>query len=86
MKDTEKQTLLKNFLEEHFDFDELKKVGLFDKTIKRKDYEKQAERICEYFGFETVYQYGFETIQAHITYENRKDEPFVETFKAWHQK
>lgn len=32
----EKERLLKNFLEEHFDFDEFKKVGFYDKTMKKQ--------------------------------------------------
>ena len=84
----EKLELLKNFLLEHFDYDELKKVGFYDKTIKRKDYQKQADRICKFFGYETVYQYGFETTYAHISYADqyRPDgEPFLTEFKAWYE-
>ena len=84
----EKERLLKNFLEEHFDFAELKKVGFYDKTIKRKDYQKQADRICKFFGYKTVYEYGSKTIYAHISYaegHRPEGEPFLTEFKAWHE-
>lgn len=84
----EKERLLKNFLEEHFDFTELKKVGFYDKTIKRKDYQKQVDRICQFFGYDTVYQYNFKTTYAHISYADGKrpeGEPFLTEFKAWHE-
>ena len=84
----EKLELLKNFLLEHFDYDELKKVGFYDKTIKRKDYQKQADRICKFFGYESVYQYGFKTTYAHISYaegHRPEGEPFLTEFKAWHE-
>lgn len=83
-----KERLLKNFLEEHFNFDELKSVGFYNKTIKRKDYQKQADRICMFFGYQTVYQYNFETTYAHISYSHGhrpEAEPFITEFKAWHE-
>lgn len=83
-----KDELLKNFMVDNFDFDTLKKVGFFDKTIKRNDYKKQAERVCTFFGFESIYQYGFETTHAHLSYiEGHRPENshFVTEFKAWHE-
>ena len=80
--------LLKKFLLEHFDFNGLKKCGFFGKEIKRKEYQKQADRICNHFGFETIYQYGFNEVKAHLTYEEGsrpKDESFVTIIKAWHE-
>jgi len=80
--------LLKNFLLEHFDFNDLKKCGLFDKDIKRKDYQKQADRICMFFGFETIYEYGFNEVKAHITYADGfipENDPFVIRIKPWHE-
>ena len=80
--------LLKNFIEEHFDYDDFRAVKLFDETIKRDDYDKQSEIICEYFGLKTIYEYLFEPITCHVTYvegKRPKDEPFVTTIKAWHQ-
>lgn len=80
--------LLKSFLLEHFDFNGLKKVGLFNKEIKSKDYEKQADRICEYFGLENIFEYGFNEIKAHISYDKGQRptyEPFVTVIKPWHE-
>ncbi len=75
-----KDKLLKNFLEEFFDFTELKKAGLFDKTFKKNDYQKQADRLCTFFGFKTIYEYGSREIRCHLSYvdsEKSKKEPFV---------
>ena len=74
---TDKATTLKNFMEEFFDFDSLAKVGFFKKEWKT-DYEKQAERVCKFFGFETVYEYGAKEIRCHISEVNpSEDKPFV---------
>ena len=48
---------LKDFIEDHFDFDGLKAAGFWPKGIKRTDYEKMAERICIFFGYTSVYEY-----------------------------
>jgi hypothetical protein len=76
------------FLKEHFDFEELKKIGFYSKDIKKKDYQKQIDRICQYFGFESIFQYNFETTSAHLSYakvKRPKGEPFVTVIKAWHE-
>jgi hypothetical protein len=81
-----KERLLKNFLTDHFDFKELKKFGFYNKDIKKTDYQKQAERICHFFGYETVYEYNFKTNYAHISYADGhrpKGEPFLTELKAW---
>ena len=73
------EKLLKNFIEEFFDYDELQKVGFWGR-ISKTDYKKQAERICKYFGLKTIYEYGSEPIKAHLTYakgDRPDDEPFV---------
>jgi hypothetical protein len=84
----DKLALLKNFLTEHFDFKELKKAGFYKKETKKTDYQKQADRICDFFGYKTVYEYNFETTYAHISYVDghRPDgEPFLTELKAWHE-
>jgi hypothetical protein len=84
----EKERLLKNFLLDQFDFKELKKVGFYNKDIKNNDYQKQAERICKYFGYETVYEYNFKTTYAHISYvkgHEPQNQTFLTEFKAWHE-
>lgn len=84
----EKLALLKNFLLEHFDFKELKKSGFYNKDIKKTDYQKQADRICHFFGYETVYEFGFNTTYAHISYVKGhapENQTFLTEFKAWHE-
>lgn len=64
----ESDQLLKNFLNEFFDFYTLRKVGFFPKDMKKSDIQDQAERICKHFGYKTVYEYGATKIRAHISY------------------
>jgi hypothetical protein len=64
----QKEETLKHFLLEHFDFDGLKKAGFYNKSIKRKNYKAQAEKICWFFGYKTVFEYGTEEIRCHISY------------------
>lgn len=64
----ETDQLLKNFLEEFFDFYTLRKVGFFPKEMKKTDIHGQASRICQRFGYKTVYEYGAKKIRAHISY------------------
>ena len=58
---------LKNFMLEQFDYDGLKECGLFE-GIKRHEYQKQADRICKYFGFKTIFEYGSIEISAHLSF------------------
>jgi hypothetical protein len=83
---------LKNFMLEQFDFDTLKKAGFYGKEIKRNDYKAQAARVCWFFGFETVFEYGAKDIRCHITYasgvagldsKRPPNEPFVTIIKGW---
>lgn len=83
--------LLKSFLEEHFDFYALREIGFF-KGIKKSDIHAQAERICRFFGYNTLYEYGAKETRAHLTYAEGKrplhvnesgelkEEPFVTVF------
>ena len=74
----EKDAVLKRFVMEHFPFTPLRKVGFFTPEM-RGDYKAQAARICEYFGYKTVYEYGAEEIRCHVTFVGKrpKDEPFI---------
>jgi len=49
---------LKQFLEDNFAFEPLKKAGFFGKDIRKTDYEKIAARICWYFGYNSIYEHG----------------------------
>lgn len=51
-------TRLKDFMEDNFDFVTFKKIGIYSKDTKKRDYEAQAKRICEIFDFESVYEYS----------------------------
>lgn len=80
------QNLLESFMKEHFPFKEMKQIGFFTKEMKG-DYEAQAKRVCDYFGYDTVYEYGSKEISCHLTLSTRnpyvdqngelKQEPFV---------
>ncbi|MCY4781749.1 hypothetical protein ORI89_19035, partial [Sphingobacterium sp. UT-1RO-CII-1] len=60
--------------------------------LKKSDIHEQAKRICELFGYKTVYEYGAKVIHAHISYVDGhrtswvdekgeyKQTPFVEKF------
>jgi len=70
--------VLNRFMKEFFCFKSLLKVGFFTKEMKN-DYEAQANRVCEYFGFENVYEYGKDEVKCHLSFagERPKDEPFI---------
>jgi len=74
----DKKELLTKFMQEFFPFAELKKVGFFTKEMKN-DYQAQADRVCEFFGYKTVYEYGADEVRCHLSYvgERPEDEPFV---------
>lgn len=76
--EAEKADILKRFMKEHFPFGAMRKAGLFTKEMKN-DYQAQADRICTFFGYKTIYEYGATEIRCHISYigERPKDEPFI---------
>lgn len=95
MKLSNDDRILKEFLDNHFDFYTLRKVGFFPKEMKKSDIHGQAERICIFFGYKTVYEFLAKAIYAHISYAdghrpmhvNEEGElkyaPFVEKFGGW---
>lgn len=71
--------LLKSFMKEFFHFPSMVKAGIFKKEMKN-DYKAQSERICQFLGLKTIYEYGSEEISAHLSYVKGKrpqGEPFV---------
>jgi len=70
---TEKDAVLKRFMLEHFPFTPLRKAGFFTKEM-RGDYKAQAKRVCERFGYKTVYEYGAEEVRCHVTYAGKRPE------------
>lgn len=49
---------LRSYLQENFDFSNLKKAGFFPKQMKFNDYEGQAKRICQYLSLTSIYDYS----------------------------
>ncbi len=77
---------LKAYMQEHFNYTQLKNIGFFTKEMKG-DYESQAARVCLFFGYETVYEYSRHEIRGHISHAgkwplhiNRKGELVGEPF------
>ena len=81
---------------ENFDFSGLKKIGVYSKDIKRNDYEAQAARICQFFGYKTVYEYGSNEIHCHLSMGEERPlhvdkngelqtEPFVTIIKSLYE-
>jgi len=73
--------VLERFMKEFFPFNEFKKIGFFTKEMKG-DYKAQAERVCTFFGYETVYQYRAEETSCHISYVDPKGRPFITVFPS----
>lgn len=75
----EEKRRLKDFIEEHIPFPELKKVGFWPKGTRKTDYEAIANRVCEYFGFESIYEYnGGEIEQVNETIAVARWPPKIE--------
>ena len=70
MKTATKEDVLKRFMQEFFPYTQFKKMGFFTKEMKG-DYKAQAERVCWFFGYETVFEYGANEIRCHITYDKK---------------
>lgn len=65
--------VLKRFMQEFFPYQVFKKSGFFTKEMKG-DYYLQAKRVCDYFGFESIFEYGSEEIRCHISYIGERPE------------
>lgn len=89
-------TILKQFIEDNFDVATLVKVGFLKKEHK-KDYFEIAKRICTFFDYKTIYEYGATPIRAHLSYDGDrpqhvnekgelKDEPFVTVIPSIYDK
>lgn len=80
---------LEEFMRKHIPSAELIKAGFFTKEMKG-DYEAQAKRICKFFGYNSIYEYGSETIRCHLTFDRThwvdkegefQTEPFITEIK-----
>lgn len=79
MKEYDPTKVLERFMKEFFDFEGLLESGFFTKEM-REDYEAQAKRVCDYFGYKTVYEYAAKKCRAHLTFDYKsidKNTPFV---------
>jgi hypothetical protein len=72
----EKDEVLKRFMLEFFDFYTLKKAGFWPKGVTKRDYKAQAERVCQFFGYKTVFEYGSKEARCHLT-DGKTNRPFV---------
>lgn len=78
--------VLHNFIDEFFDIDTMIKIGFFKEKM-RNDYPAMADRICTFFGYKTVFEYGHvdEPFNIHMSWVSKhrpKDEPFVRTIRS----
>lgn len=73
---SESDKLLESFMKEFFHYPTLRKAGFFTKEM-RGDYKAQAERVCQFFGYKTVYEYGAKEIRCHISEVDPAGKPFI---------
>lgn len=64
--------VLKRFMQEFFPFTDYRKIGFFKPEMKG-DYYAQAKRVCNYFGYKSVFEHGAREIRCHISYANKED-------------
>jgi hypothetical protein len=62
----EKDEVLKSFMKEFFPFGPMKKCGFFTKEMKG-DYKAQSEKVCSYFGYKSIYEYGAKEVRCHLS-------------------
>ena len=76
--------VLKRFMKEHFSYSYFRKIGVFAKDDKN-DYYKQAVKLCHWFSYKSIFEYGSQSFSCHITYlEGKRPDgtPFIEHFKS----
>ncbi|MGI4873260.1 MAG: hypothetical protein ACRYFX_19025 [Janthinobacterium lividum] len=55
---TPEQAKLKQFMADNFCFYGMKEWGFWPKGTRATDFEAQAARVCQFFGYQSVYEYG----------------------------
>lgn len=77
-KETEMDGVLKRFMQEFFPSTEFKRIGIFTNEMKG-NYKAQAEKICTFLGYKTVYEYRATEMRCHLSYAKDRpiDEPFI---------
>lgn len=71
--------VLKRFMIDFFPFTELCEAVFFTKEMKG-DYYAQAKRVCDFFGYKSVFEYGAEEIRCHLSYVGERpgnDKEFI---------
>lgn len=67
--------VLERFMKEFFPFTELRKAEFFSKEM-RGDYYAQAERVCKFFGFKSVFEYRKEEVRCHLSFNGERPEGY----------
>lgn len=60
MKLTPEQQKLKDFIEDNIPFYPLKKAGFWPAGTRKNHYDTIAARVCQFFGYASIYEYGRE--------------------------
>ena len=82
----EKDRTLKNFMEEWFYFDGLVSIGFFQEEM-RGDYKAQADKLCNFFGYESIFEYNTKQISVHLSIDGERPkgyESFTTTIEPWY--
>ena len=63
---TYEEYILPEFIDEHFDIPSMIEIGMFKKGMT---YQEMANRVCEYFGYDSVFEYAenLKNVQCHIS-------------------
>ena len=88
--------ILKDFINDNFDINTLIKVGFLKKKWG-KDYLSIADRICTFFGYKEIYEYGSKEIRGHLSYDGDrpkhvnengelKEEPLITVIQSKYDK
>ena len=84
--DLTKEELLKAFIDEFFDLETLIEIGFLKKEMA-SDYPAIAEKICTFFGFESIYEYGKDFSRAHLSFgsDHPMGKPSIDASKKFIQ-
>jgi len=68
---------LKEYMQDNFDFQSLKKAGVFPADMKFNDYEGQAKKICYIFSLSSIYDYSEigKGTRVHFSYADKAPGP-----------
>lgn len=68
---------LKEYMQDNFDFQSLKKAGVFPRDMRFNDYEGQAKVICHFFSLSSIYDYSEigKGTRVHFSYADKVPGP-----------